>query len=129
MLDHIDVPVSDLGASKAFYEAALAPLGFRVLVETATSIGLGASPGSRGDDPGGELWLSQSGGPRPPMHFALRAAGAEEVRAFHASGLAAGGVNNGRPRHRPEYHDGYFAAYLFDPDGNNVEAVFHDWHG
>lgn len=130
-VDHVDLPVRDLDASRRFYENALAPLGYRVLREHDGAVGLGAStPDERqrsGDDPGGDFWISRQAPDRQlsPVHIAFRAANEEQVRAFHEAGLAAGGTNNGRPRHRPEYHDGYFAAYVFDPDGNNIEAVLH----
>lgn len=131
VLDHVDLPVRDLSESRDFYERALAPLGYRVLRELDGAIGMGASsPAERresGADPGGDFWISQHAADRSlaPVHIAFRAANEDEVRAFHLAALAAGGTNNGHPRHRPSYHQGYFAAYVFDPDGNNIEAVIH----
>jgi len=131
VIDHVDLPVRDLARSRRFYEQALAPLGYRVLREHEGAIGLGmSSPEERqasGADPGGDFWISVpvTGEHHPAVHLAFRAADEDQVRAFHAAGLEAGGTNNGHPRHRPQYHEGYFGAYLFDPDGNNVEAVLH----
>ena len=70
--------------------------------------------------------LSGSGPPHAPLHIALAASSRGQVVAFHAAALAAGGEDNGPPGLRPEYHAGYYAAYVLDPDGHNVEAVFHD---
>lgn len=130
-IDHVDLPVRNLAESRRFYEHALAPLGYRVLREHEGAVGMGAaSPRERqssGADPGGDFWISQQevadDGPR--VHIAFRAADEAQVRAFHEAGLAAGGTNNGHARHRAEYHEGYFAAYLIDPDSNNIEAVVH----
>ena len=117
VLDHLGLAVGDLARAKAFYAAALEPLGFGVILEFPGTIGLGL-PGKP------QLWLHQ-GTPAAPIHIALHAEDEARVQAFHAAALAAGGTDNGGPGLRPQYHAGYYAAYVKDPDGNNLEAVFH----
>ena len=117
MIDHIKLHVADAERSKAFYTETLAPLGYRVIMEPAAGVvGMGAG---RPD-----LWLAQSDAPSV-AHVALRVDDRAAVDAFHAAGLAAGGRDNGGPGLRPQYHAGYYGAFVFDPDGNNVEAVHH----
>ena len=117
LLDHVSLPVSDLATATAFYSAALEPLGFGIIMEFPGAVGFGP-PGRP------QLWLHQ-GAPGASVHIALHAVGEAGVQAFHAASLAAGGTDNGQPGLRPHYHPGYYAAYVHDPDGNNVEAVFH----
>ena len=126
MIDHASVSVSDPAASKAFYEAALAPLGYRVVMEFGPVTGLGAPvPGAPENAPvSPELWLSPTKSPTP-CHIAVAAASTAQVDAFHEAALAAGGTDNGGPGERPHYHPGYYGAFVLDPDGNNLEAVFH----
>ena len=113
LIDHVHLRVRNLGASKAFYRAILHALG------NGAAIKEGAEYFSAG-----ELWIDQASGPVSLVHLAFRARDHREVVAFHAAALTAGGRDNGVPGERG-YHHGYFAAYVFDPDGNNVEAVFH----
>jgi catechol 2,3-dioxygenase-like lactoylglutathione lyase family enzyme len=117
VLDHVGLAVSDLAAARAFYVAALEPLGFGVVMEFpgVIALGLAGQP---------ELWMHQ-GAPSAPIHIAFHAADRARVDAFHAAALAAGGTDNGAPGLRPQYHPGYYGAYVLDPDGNNVEAVCH----
>jgi catechol 2,3-dioxygenase-like lactoylglutathione lyase family enzyme len=117
VLDHVGLAVSDLAAARAFYAAALEPLGFGVVMEFPGVIALGLP-----QQP--ELWMHQ-GAPSAPIHMAFHAADRERVDAFHAAALGAGGTDNGAPGVRPQYHPGYYGAYVLDPDGNNVEAVHH----
>ena len=126
MIDHASVSVSDPAASKAFYEAALAPLGYRVVMEFGPVTGLGGpTPGaSEGSPVHADLWLAPAENPTP-CHIALAAASTAQVDAFHEAALAAGGTDNGGPGERPHYHPGYYGAFVLDPDGNNLEAVFH----
>jgi catechol 2,3-dioxygenase-like lactoylglutathione lyase family enzyme len=124
VLDHIGIEVTDFDRSKAFYEAALAPLGIAVAMEPA--------PGSAGfgSEVGGVtkpyFWVHTRG--RPPVagaHVAFAAPDRDAVDAFHAAALRAGGTDNGAPGPRPNYHPSYYGAFVLDPDGNNVEAVCH----
>ena len=117
VLDHVGLAVTDLAAARAFYAAALEPLGFGVVMEFPGVIALGLP-----QQP--ELWMHQ-GAPSAPVHVALHAADRARVDAFHAAALAAGGTDNGAPGLRPQYHPGYYAAYVKDADGNNIEAVHH----
>jgi catechol 2,3-dioxygenase-like lactoylglutathione lyase family enzyme len=118
MIDHTGFTVSDIKKSEAFYQAALAPLGYAVLMSGETYCGLGVAPKL-------DFWLGQ-GKPNPPFHVAFRAANRAQVDAFHAAALAAGGRDNGPPGPRPHYHQNYYGAFVLDPDGYNVEAVCHE---
>ena len=110
LIDHVHLRVRDLEAAKRFYRAVLEAVG--------------ASFDAAGDHLAcDELWIDE-GEPHSHIHLAFQAADHETVARFHAAGLAAGGRDNGAPGERP-YHPGYFAAFLWDPDGNNIEAVFH----
>ena len=126
MIDHVSVNVSDPAASKAFYEAALAPLGYRVVMEFGPVTGLGGpTPGAPEDAPvHADLWLAPAENPTP-CHIAVTASSTAQVDAFHEAALAAGGKDNGGPGERAHYHPGYYGAFVLDPDGNNLEAVFH----
>ena len=117
MIDHIKLYVADAARSTAFYEQALAPLGYRVVMEPAPGV---VGMGTRFPD----LWLAQSDAPTV-AHVALRADDRAAVDTFHAAALAAGGRDNGGPGLRPQYHPGYYGAFVIDPDGNNLEAVHH----
>lgn len=133
MIDHMGVSVRDLQAAKAFYDAAFAPLGIGVVMsvsaeETGGAAFFGYGPTSdRRDIQAGKpsFWVSQSASPTGPMHVAFVAADRAQVDAFHAAALAAGGTDNGAPGVRPHYHPNYYAAFVLDPDGCNVEAVCH----
>jgi catechol 2,3-dioxygenase-like lactoylglutathione lyase family enzyme len=120
IFDHIAIQVAYAGATSAFYRAALAPLAIdqKFLVERAggTVAGFGREQAS---------FFVKEGAANGPGHIAFMARSREEVGAFHAAALAAGGQDNGAPGFRPKYHDRYYAAFVIDPAGNNVEAVFH----
>jgi catechol 2,3-dioxygenase-like lactoylglutathione lyase family enzyme len=125
MLDHIGFPVSDLEKSKAFYRAALRPLGIDLLTEvTAEQTGAGAHAGF-GVAPKAYFWIGDHGLPRGGAHVAFVAASRAQVVQFYEAALQAGGRDNGKPGLRPHYHDNYYGAFVFDPDGNNIEAVCH----
>ena len=119
MIDHLKLFVADPAASRAFYEQALEPLGYRVMLEPAPGVvGMGA------DAPG----LLDRAGRRPGRRSATSASAStprSRSSAFHAAALAAGGTDNGPPGPRPHYHQNYYGAFVLDPDGNNVEAVYH----
>lgn len=125
MLDHLAIDVSDLARSRAFYEQALAPLGYVLRGLHAQSIAFGNATPAPGDDPGGSFWICQ-GTPQPQcVHLAFRAPNRAAVQAFYLAALAEGGTDNGAPGLRPHYHAHYYAAFVLDPDGYNVEAVVH----
>lgn len=119
MIDHTGVGVSDLARSKAFYTAALAPLGYTPLMAWETHAGFGVPPKP-------DFWIGQGRVNDPPVHVAFRASSRALVDAFHAAAIAAGGRDNGPPGLRPHYHPNYYGAFVLDPDGHNIEAVCHD---
>jgi catechol 2,3-dioxygenase-like lactoylglutathione lyase family enzyme len=118
MIDHVKVFVSDLERSRAFYEQALEPLGYRVILQPGPLVlGLGAN---RPD-----FWLELRPESVTTAHLAFRAERPDAVDAFHGAAVDAGGRDNGAPGMRPMYHPHYYGAFVLDPDGNNVEAVCH----
>ena len=119
MLDHVGIRVSDFEQSKRFYAEALSPLGYELIMEPSVSA---AGFGRRGKP---DFWIGQ-GDRGQPVHIAFAASDRASVDAFHEEALAAGGRNNGGPGLRPKYHPSYYAAFVFDPDGNNIEAVCHE---
>ena len=118
MLDHISLPVTNLRASTAFYQAALAPLGMSPLgsSERHAAFGIGHMP---------YLTLRVCAAAPAPVHLAFTAGQRSQVDDFHAAALAAGGCDNGQPGLRPDYHANYYGAFVLDPDGHNIEAVKH----
>ena len=118
ILDHIGFNVSDLAASKHFYQAALAPLGIRVAAE-------GNGWAMLGRDGKPQFWFGAFGASPGPFHIAFAAANREQVRQFHAAALQAGAKDNGAPGLRPQYHADYYGAFVIGPDGHNIEAVCH----
>jgi catechol 2,3-dioxygenase-like lactoylglutathione lyase family enzyme len=118
MLDHIIISVSDYSASRAFYEQALAPLGYQVVMELGEACGFGIL-----EKP--DFFVQQGDPVKPAIHLAFNSRDRETVDAFHEAALAAGGRDNGAPGLRPDYHPNYYGAFVFDPDGHNIEAVCH----
>ena len=122
MIDHIGFPVSDYETSKAFYAKALAPLGYGLLMEVpvnemdapAAGFGIGGNP---------DFWIGGEGGVGNPVHVAITARDRAAVDAFYQAAIAAGGEDNGAPGLRPQYGANYYAAFVLDPDGHNIEAV------
>lgn len=120
-IDHISLGVSDLAKSTAFYEAVLAPIGFVKMIEAADRSAFGKRfP---------ELWLNSRPGLQPlpettGTHIAFRALGEDAVNAFHAAALASGGKDAGAPGPRPAALTSYYGAFIFDPDGNKIEAMY-----
>jgi catechol 2,3-dioxygenase-like lactoylglutathione lyase family enzyme len=119
MIDHVGINVSDYARSKDFYASALAPLGYELAMEFDGRVGGFARDGKPW------FWIHQAEEPNRGVHVAFAAADQSTVHAFHEAALAAGGTDNGEPGERPHYHPGYYAAFVHDPDGNNVEAVTH----
>lgn len=125
MLDHVGVAVTDFERASAFYRAALKPLGLGVLMEvTAEETGGDAHTGF-GENDKPFFWIGTGKKPKGGTHVAFTAKTRAEVDAFYRAGLAAGGRDNGAPGLRPQYHANYYGAFVFDPDGNNIEAVCH----
>lgn len=122
MFDHVKFGVSDFAASKAFFLAALEPLGVVVAAEGAPTYGVELCP------PTGSvsLILYQTEDKPAPLHLAFTAENRQQVEAFHRAALAAGGTDNGAPGLRPQYHASYYAAFVIGPDGHNVEMVCHE---
>lgn len=124
MIDHIGFPVSNYDRAKSFYAAALAPLGYALVMEVrqdendalACGFGIGGKP---------DFWIGGEGKLEKPVHVAILASDRAAVDAFHRAALAAGGTDNGAPGLRPHYHPNYYAAFVRDPDGHNIEAVCH----
>jgi catechol 2,3-dioxygenase-like lactoylglutathione lyase family enzyme len=112
LVDHVHLRVTDVEASKRFYRAALEALGRGLTWE---------AEGTFGAD---ELFVSGDGEPTARLHLAFQAEDREAVHRFHDAAVKAGGRDNGAPGER-NYHPGYYGAYVLDPDGNNIEAVFH----
>jgi catechol 2,3-dioxygenase-like lactoylglutathione lyase family enzyme len=118
MIDHTGVSVSDLARAKAFYRAALAPLGYTLLLEWEEFAGFGVAPKP-------DFWIAHGAPNEPRVHVAFRADSRAVVDAFYRAAIAAGGRDNGPPGLRPHYHDNYYGAFVLDPDGHNIEAVCH----
>lgn len=117
MIDHVSVRVQDFARLLAFYREALAPIGYGVLMEYPGAVGMGAQGKP-------DLWLMQTDKPVNPTHVALSSS-RDRIDAFHAAGLAAGGSDNGSAGLRADYHPHYYAAFILDPEGNNIEVVCH----
>jgi len=124
MLDHLGFPVSDYKRSKDFYEKALAPLGYVLVMEVqqdqnnAPAAGFGAHGKP-------DFWIGGEGGLNRPIHVAFAAKDRAAVDTFHGAAIAAGGRDNGAPGLRLHYHPNYYGAFVLDPDGHNIEAVCH----
>jgi catechol 2,3-dioxygenase-like lactoylglutathione lyase family enzyme len=120
-IDHVKIPCTDLDVSRAFYTAALAPFGYKLVYDGEESLGFGIGDGGDDDEP---FALERGEAPRVRTHIAFTADSKAQVDAFHTAALAAGGTDNGAPGERP-YGGYYYAAFVLDPDGHNIEAVFH----
>jgi catechol 2,3-dioxygenase-like lactoylglutathione lyase family enzyme len=118
MLDHVGLRVQDFARALAFYRAALAPIGYRVVMEFPEAAGLG----ERGKP---DFWITKTDKLESAVHIAFVGT-RQGVEAFHAAALAAGGVDYGPPGPRPDYHPHYFGAFILDPYGNNIEVVCHE---
>ncbi len=116
IIDHVNLPVSDLDRSKQFYDAVLLTLGYRVVAEDGPAVGYGRNAWHFG--------IEQLDQGFPALHLAFAAPSREQVDAFYQAALAHGAMSNGAPGDRPLYGDRYYAAFVNDPDGHNIEAVF-----
>ena len=124
MIDHSGITVSDFERSKSFYTQALAPLGASYLHTVPPEHTGGVKVGGFGIE-APSFWIDEGEAHKPPLHFAFKAANRQMVDEFYAAALRAGGQDNGAPGLRPHYHENYYGAFVFDPDGNNIEAVCH----
>jgi len=125
MLDHVGIPVSDYARSLAFYTQALAPLGIGLLMEIGQEEIAGARAAGFGTEGNPYFWFGDDGAPGQHSHVAFAVDSRAIVDAFHAAALAAGGRDNGAPGVRERYDPDYYAAFVLDPDGHNIEAVCH----
>lgn len=117
MIDHVILKVSDLTASRAFYEKALASLGFKVVMDLPKGVAFGQTKP--------EIGIAEGEPVHTGIHLAFASPDRTMVDAFYSAGLQAGGRDNGPPGLRPQYHPDYYGAFLLDPDGNNIEVVCH----
>jgi catechol 2,3-dioxygenase-like lactoylglutathione lyase family enzyme len=118
-IDHISLTVSDYDAAKKFYAAALKPLGWKLMMEFGRTAGFGV-------DGKPYFWIAEGKKKtRPNVHVAFGAAARKDVDKFHKAAIKAGATDNGKPGLRLDYHPTYYAAFVLDPDGHNVEAVSH----
>lgn len=124
-IDHTSLSVSDFAAAKAFYAAALKPLGISVLMEFPKAMTGDFDIAGLGNNGKPFFWLAGAGKTTPRVHIAFAADNRAEVDAFHAAAIAAGGKDNGKPGIRAQYHPTYYGAFVLDADGHNVEAVCH----
>jgi catechol 2,3-dioxygenase-like lactoylglutathione lyase family enzyme len=127
VLDHVSITVRDLHLARPFYEAVMAALGIAKVNDRGDAIGFGQR--NRENDDAHtyfSVYESPAATPDPRRHWCFRAGSVEQVRAFFHVGVETGGSADGEPGLRPNYHRGYFAAFLKDPEGNRIEAVFHN---
>jgi len=124
MIDHLKLFVGDVERSRGFYERALAPLGYSLIMEVPQTGGGHVAAGF-GADGKPDFWIGDEGGLNRSVHIAIAAKDRAAVDAFYRAAIAAGGKDNGGPGLRPQYHANYYGAFVFDPDGHNIEAVCH----
>lgn len=117
-IDHIGLAITDCEKSKGFYAKALAPLGIELAMEMGGWVAFGKNRKP-------EFWFGVGHDPQRPMHIAFSADNRSQVKAFYEAALGAGGKDNGAPGIREIYHPNYYAAFVIDPDGHNIEAVCH----
>jgi predicted lactoylglutathione lyase len=120
MIDHAGVQVKDFSKGKEFYKKALAPLGYTMGAEFPEWNVAGFGVSGKND-----FWI-HTGEVKETSHIAFAASNKAAVDSFHSASLEAGGKDNGAPGYRKDYAPGYYAAFAYDPDGNNIEAVYHD---
>ena len=126
MIDHMGIAVSDIVKSREFYLRVLGVLGYVLCKSSPSAASFGVTEGhGKCADPAGEFWISEGTPMTPRVHVAFNTASRADVDAFFAAGLAVGGTENGVPGLRAKYHPNYYAAFVLDPDGYNIEAVCH----
>ncbi len=125
MLDHIGLTVADYGRSRAFFDAALKPLGVSVMMEVTAEQTGGHAHCGYGAEMKPYFWFGTGGPATAGVHVAFTAPDRATVDAFYAAAMAAGGRDNGPPGVRAHYHPTYYGAFVLDPDGHNIEAVCH----
>lgn len=126
MIDHVGFAISDITRSRAFYEAALAPLGITLLMEVSADLTeAGGTAVGFGRDGKPFFWIGDNERVGQGTHIAFAVQDRTAVDAFHAAAMAAGGIDHGAPGIRAHYHPDYYAAFILDPDGHNIEAVCH----
>jgi catechol 2,3-dioxygenase-like lactoylglutathione lyase family enzyme len=126
MIDHTGVRVRDLERSKAFYQAALAPIGYVLLAEFPAAVTGSHDVAGFGVTPKPDFWVAEGEPNRPAVHVAFRVTDRAQVDAFYRAALAAGGRDNGPPGGRPHYHADYYGAFVLDFDDHNIEVVCHE---
>ena len=126
MIDHTGLNVSDPKKSRNFYDKALAPLGYKMLMEVPKEYVEGAVVLGYGVPPKPDFWIAEETPNEPRIHMAFRAGTRKQVDEFYKAAMAAGGRDNGKPGLRPAYHENYYGAFVLDPDGHNIEAVCHN---
>ncbi len=126
MIDHTGLTVSDFGRSKRFYAAALAPIGYELILELPASVTGHNDVAGFGVPPKPDFWIAGGEPNVPPIHVAFRVASRALVDAFYKAAIAANARDNGAPGPRAHYHAGYYGAFVLDPDGHNIEAVCHE---
>jgi len=119
VIAHTSLPVSSFSKSKTFYSAVLKSLGYKSNMEYGEAAGFN-------DGKNTDFWISKSE-IIAPTHLAFEAKSQKEVEAFYSAAIKAGAKDNGAPGYRSEYWPGYFAAFVYDPDGHNIEAVWYDY--
>jgi catechol 2,3-dioxygenase-like lactoylglutathione lyase family enzyme len=122
MIDHVGFPVFDYARAKAFYEQALAPLGYTLIAEVQQNEH-GAKAAGFGANGKPDFWIGGEGGLNRAIHIAIAARDRAAVDAFYRAAMAAGARDNGAPGIRAHYHPNYYGAFVLDPDGHNIEAV------
>ena len=118
MIDHVILNVKNLASSRKFYEAALEPLGYSVIMSSPQGVGFG-------DAGKPDFWIALREPGNTGVHVAFGSRSRNRVKEFHQAALKAGGVDNGPPGIREHYHKDYYGAFVLDPDGNNIEVVCH----
>jgi catechol 2,3-dioxygenase-like lactoylglutathione lyase family enzyme len=127
MIDHVSLGVRDLARSRVFYDAVLAPLGYRRLFDVADASGYGTAMPRPLREQALPFWIGHAPeGVASSGHVCFKAPARAAVDTFHKAALATGGRDNGPPGFRPRYHAHYYAAFIIDPDGHRIEAVRHE---